>query len=258
VLKRDFTLPGYQQLCQAIQAAGYTIWPIVQYLTCPDHPKRLVLLRHDVDRRPESALRMAQMENETGIHATYYFRSVSGVFNPTIIKKISGLGHEIGYHYETLSKAHGDRVAAIKLFELELNQFRQLCKIETISMHGSPLSPFDNRDLWKSYDFHNYGLVGEAYLSLDFNQLAYVTDTGRTWADNSYNLRDKVAQKHIGIPLHSTNDLIQAFNNRFFTNICITAHPNRWSHTSREWFFNLISDGLANQVKLIIRLLRGK
>jgi len=258
VLARDFTLSGYRQLCQTIQAASYSTWPIVQYLTCQEHPEKLVLLRHDVDRRPEAALRMAQLENEAGIHSTYYFRSVSGVFKPGIIKEISSLDHEIGYHYETLSMTHGNREAAIKLFEQELNQFRQICKIETISMHGSPLSPFDNRDLWKTYDFHNFGLVGEAYLSLDYNRLTYITDTGRSWGDNSYNLRDKVAQKKIGIPLKSTNDLIKAFNNQYFTQICITAHPNRWSHTNAEWLFNLISDGLANQAKLIIRFLRGK
>jgi hypothetical protein len=257
VLERDFTLSGYTQLCQAILAANYTIWPIAKYLTCYEYPRRLVLLRHDVDRRPETALRMARLENEAGIHSTYYFRSVGGVFNPVIIKQISGLGHEIGYHYETLSKTHGDHEAAIKLFEQELNQFREICKVETISMHGSPLSPFDNRELWKSYDFRKYGLVGEAYLSLDFEKLAYITDTGRSWGDNSYNLRDKVNQKKMETPLHSTMDLIQAFNNQAFSHICITAHPNRWSHTNSEWLFNFTSDGLINQAKLIIRLLRG-
>jgi len=200
---------------------------------------------------------MATLENEAGIHSTYYFRAVGGVFNPNIIKEICGLGHEIGYHYETLSKTHGNRETAISLFERELNQFRELCKVETISMHGSPLSKFDNRELWKTYDFHKYGLAGEAYLSLDFDKLAYITDTGRSWGNNPYNLRDKVTQKKMEMTIHSTKDLIQAFSNQVFSHICITAHPNRWSRTDVEWFFNYAWDGLANQAKLIIRLLRG-
>ena len=38
--------------------------------------------------------------------------------------KIHDLGHEIGYHYEVLSKANGDYEKAMKLFEQELSEFR--------------------------------------------------------------------------------------------------------------------------------------
>jgi len=51
---------------------------------------------------------------------------------------------------------------------------------------------YDNRDLWKRYDFRQFGLAGEAYLSIDYHRLAYLTDAGRSWADNPYNLRDRV------------------------------------------------------------------
>ncbi len=43
-----------------------------------------VILRHDVDRRPEMALEMAGMEKDMGIRATYYFRMMPGVFEPGI------------------------------------------------------------------------------------------------------------------------------------------------------------------------------
>ena len=35
------------------------------------------------------------------------------------------LGHEVGYHYEVLSKAKGDYEKAIQMFEQELNEFRK-------------------------------------------------------------------------------------------------------------------------------------
>lgn len=45
-------------------------------------------------------------------------------------------------------------------------------------MHGNPLSPRDNRELWKKYKFKDFGIIGEAYLSIDFNEVSYFTDTG--------------------------------------------------------------------------------
>ncbi len=132
----DFTLEKYEELLQALE--DFEIFTVLSYLE--ESPKSdFVILRHDVDRKPLNALRMAEMENRRGIKSTYYFRSTKGVFNPEIIKRIQGLGHEIGYHYETLSKTNGDYEEAIKIFNYQLNDFRKICKVKTIAMHGSPL-----------------------------------------------------------------------------------------------------------------------
>jgi hypothetical protein len=48
---------------------------------------------------------MAELEHELGIQSTYYFR-FPYTFKPDIIGKIHDLGHEVGYHYEVLSKAN--------------------------------------------------------------------------------------------------------------------------------------------------------
>ena len=178
---RDFTLDKYRELCRTLQTSGYTPLTVRDYLMgkstdSPDSEKKIVILRHDVDRKIMNALRMAKLEHEMGIHSTYYFRYPS-TFKPDIIREIQGLGHEIGYHYEVLSKAKGDYQKAIALFESELEEFRKVCPVDTICMHGSPLSPFDNRDLWKRYDFRDFGLYGEAYLSLQNTGLCYFTDT---------------------------------------------------------------------------------
>ena len=62
--------------------------------------EKFCVLRHDVDKIPENALRMAELEAEMGIYGTYFFRIVPASFNINIIEKIAKLGHEIGYHYE--------------------------------------------------------------------------------------------------------------------------------------------------------------
>ena len=58
---------------------------------------------------------MAELEHELGIQSTYYFR-FPYTFKPEIIGKINDWGHEIGYHYDVLSKAKGDYEKAIKVF----------------------------------------------------------------------------------------------------------------------------------------------
>jgi len=57
-----------------------------------------------VDRKPENALKTARLEDEMGIKATYFFRTIPHTFKPEIIKEIAGMGHGIGYHYENLSE----------------------------------------------------------------------------------------------------------------------------------------------------------
>lgn len=65
--------------------------------------------------------------------------------------------------------AKGDPHQAIKLFEEHLSQLREVADVKTICMHGSPLSKFDNRDIWKHYNYRDYGIIAEPYFDLDFH-----------------------------------------------------------------------------------------
>ena len=254
-MPRDFTLDQYHAICLALQEAGYQIMTVAQYLVDVSKPAYIAVLRHDVDRFPGHALHMARIEQRIGICSTYYFRTNRSVFRPNILRDISQMGHEVGYHYETLSKSRGDYPAAINLFEKELARLREVCPIQTISMHGSPLSPYDNRDLWKTYDFRQFGLAGEAYLSIDYHHLAYLTDAGRSWADNPYNLRDRVVGEQTPSGIRSTADLIAAIREKRFDQVCISAHPERWSRNLPEWLASVSVDVAGNTIKAALRLL---
>ncbi len=149
---RDYTVEKYRELCSAINE-NYKTLTFKEYLNNSNFKDNFVILRHDVDRMPENALKIAEIEHESGIKSTYYFRTNKSVFKQEIIKGIASLGHEIGYHYECMDKAAGNPEEAIKIFEDELNKFREICDVKTICMHGNPLTKYDNRDLWKKYDF---------------------------------------------------------------------------------------------------------
>jgi hypothetical protein len=255
-MSKDFTLEKYRQICQAIIAAEYPVLTLNDFLL--NKTTRGIVLRHDVDRRPSTSLRMAKIEHELGLQATYYFRHTEAVFKKSIITDITNLGHEIGYHYETLSKTHGNFHKAYKLFILELADFRTIYNVKTISMHGRPLSRWDNRTLWTHYSFHDSGITGEAYLSLDYNSVAYYSDTGRTWDNKKYNMRDQVSgvsPDHIDC----SDQLATLIRTKRYPQICILTHPNRWSDTKMEWVASFLSDMVVNFTKkCIISLLKLK
>ena len=122
-----------------------------------------------MDKKPENALKMARIEKELGVNATYYFRIVKESFDENIIQKLANIGHEIDYHYEDICLARGNFENAIKLFEQHLKKFRGLYPIKTICMHGSPLSKWDNRLIWEKYNYKDYEILGEPYFDIDFN-----------------------------------------------------------------------------------------
>jgi hypothetical protein len=103
-------------------------------------------------------------------------------------------------------------------------------------MHGSPLSPWDNRDLWKHYNYRDYGITGEPYFDLDFSKAFYLTDTGRRWDGHAFNVRDKPMQPNVYVgnktwtmKFRQTIDIIKAVNEgNFPEQAMITIHPQRW------------------------------
>ncbi|MDA0524655.1 hypothetical protein [Methanococcoides alaskense] len=248
----DFTIHKFRHLCEAI-ATTYPTITMAEYMD-KDHPARFVLMRHDVDRMPGNALETARIEHELGIKATYYFRSIKSVFKPEIMKQILDMGHEIGYHYETLSEANGDPEKGIELFRSHLENFNDVCKVKTICMHGKPLSKYDNRDLWKTYDFKDYDIVGEAYLSVG-HELNYFSDTGRSW--NSKNsLRDFIPNKTEGFTADTTDDLIDLVEGGELDNLYILTHPERWSLNVVEWGLYCGMDMAVNVGKKVIAAVR--
>lgn len=244
-----------------------------------------IVLRHDVDLLPKNSLRFAKIQNELGIKGSYYFRAVPESWNEDIIKEIADLGHEIGYHYEnmdtayqkikgkndvlSLSKGKKEKVEQITPFYdkivdiayedfcMNIERLRKLVPVSTICMHGSPRSKFDNKSIWNKYDYKKLGIIGEPYFDVDFNQVFYLTDTGRRWDGWKTSVRDKVPQQEEwikkGLVFHSTDDIIVAINkNRLPNQIIFTMHPQRWSERNLFWIKEFVLQNAKNQVKKII------
>jgi hypothetical protein len=247
---RDFTFQLYKQLCTTLKNNHNPV-TVAEFIK--NKPNNAVILRHDVDKKPQNALFIADIEQSFGIKSTYYFRTIPDSFNKTIIEKIHEMGHEIGFHYEVLDKTKGDFEAAFVLFQDELKQFPY--KIETICMHGNPITPWDNRDLWSLYDYKKIGIIGEAYLSLDFKNIEYFTDTGRTWNDR-YSIKDFCVGSRRGKPnIRGTHALIDYIRSSSH-DICIVTHPQRWNDSYYRWLNELTSQSIKNCVKSGIKLVK--
>ena len=259
-MDRDFTLDKYSSLCESISASNYISYTVEEVI---DKKQKLVepfiILRHDVDRSPKNAYKMAKIEKSNGIKATYYFRTVkSKLFDIGIINDIKNLDHEIGYHYEVLSSSKGDFDRAIKLFKNSVDKFNDIgVSVKTASFHGSPFSKFDNRNFWSKNKFTDFGLIGLAYDSIDFSDIFYVTDTGRTFSQTRGNLRDKPLTKFLIDPdINSTNDLIN-FIRMQKGNLYITTHPVRWSSGILDWSWEFLFQNTKNIGKYFLNYARN-
>jgi hypothetical protein len=247
---RDFTLAMYRNLLSSLRFQGYAFQTFAGFLQSPKD--RVVVLRHDVDRKCARALQKAELEKRLDICASYYFRVVKSSNQPEVIKKIAQLGHEIGYHYEDLTLSNGDFEDAIRSFANNLAYFRKFYPVSTICMHGSPLSKWDNKLLWGKYNYREFDISGEPYFDIDFTKVYYVTDTGRSWNNRSSSIRDKV-DSGFAFSIASSMDLIKlAQRGDLPDQLMINTHPERWTDAYAAWFWELIFQRAKNQVKSIV------
>ena len=240
----DFTLAKYTELLKALKAYGF----------------HTLTLRHDVDLLPGNSLRTAHIEAELGLQGIYYFRAVPEIWDETIIKQIAALGHEIGYHYESLTSCYGDIDAAYEDFKANLEALRKLVPVRSACMHGSPRSPYDSKDIWSKYDYHALGIENEPYLDTDFSEVFYLTDTGRRWDGYKVSVRDKIPQHQdawtaAGLTFHSTDDVIEGLRKGLIPkDLMITVHPQRWNPFGPAWWKEMLMQSAKNVVKRVIVL----
>jgi len=285
---KDFTTSAYKLLLQSLKDQHYHFQTFSGLVEKPE--SKVIILRHDVDRIPINALRFAKIEHEYNISTSYFFRIVKHVFNENIIEEIARLGHEIGYHYEDVSLAAASlkfkvypvkpceagatkllfhRVKgskfkrkdlekylvdkAIESFQKNLETLRKIAPVKTICMHGSPLSKYDNKLLWKYYDYRDYEIIGEPYFDVDYSKVLYLTDTGRRWNETRANVRDNVQSDFKNHKFKTTFDILNAIKNKQLPDkIIINTHPHRWFKPGFNWHKEYATQNVKNLVKYFI------
>jgi len=304
----DFTIKTYKTLLESLQDLDYNFQPFGEYLQNP--ASLTIILRHDVDKLPENSLIFAQIQYKLGIKGSYFFRIVPQSFDERIIKEIARLGHEIGYHYEDIDfaaqnlkiKDKRKKIKVEDLYDLAIESFQRnlealwkIAPVKTICMHGSPMGRYDNRDLWKKYDYRDFGIIGEPYFDIDFAEVLYLTDTGRRWNGEKVSIWDKIRltakyakssqrsqskespqstvdsqqyedskkikslNEKLGLEFKSTFDIIKAAEKgELPERIMMTFHPQRWTDGTLPWVKELLWQRTKNVIKKVIVLTQDK
>lgn len=250
----DFTIDTYKTLLLTLQKQNYEFQTFSEFLLNPC--AKSIILRHDVDLNPLNSLRFAEIQYNFGIRGSYYFRVTSKNWDLKIIKRIASLGHEIGYHYENLATCKGDIDSAYADFCSNLEDLRKLADVKTICMHGSPRSIYDSKDIWKKYNYKKLGIIGEPYFDINFDDVLYLSDTGRRWDGFNVSIRDKIPKhqetwNRKNLMFHSTEDIIR--NTQKLPNqIMFNFHPQRWHDSKVLWTKEIIFQNIKNCIKALI------
>ncbi len=180
----------YRRLLGVAVKQEYALLSLETWLQDPHavDGRPLILLRHDVDQHPTSALRMAAIEAEHGITSTWYFRWRTA--DPDVIAAIRAAGHQVGLHYETLTRevlrqgvgaAAADTLipaARVRLRE-EIAAFTDRHgPIRSVCPHGDTRVPgVHNGALLIEQDWASYGIEWDANAAMREHRLdVWLTD----------------------------------------------------------------------------------
>ena len=135
----DFTLESYTNFLRYLSK----IYRVVRFCDIPQKDVPYLILRHDIDYSLPAALRMAKIEQNLGIRSTYFvllsnkFYDVLEEKNANILRKISNLGHEIGFHYYPPQyQSLGRNKNKILDIEIQLLEHVTGKKVYSIARHG--------------------------------------------------------------------------------------------------------------------------
>lgn len=223
--------PEYGRLLKAALGHGYQLVTLEQFLddavSADGGP--VLILRHDLDQHPESALRMSDVEVALGVRSTWYLRWRTA--RPPLVEELRRRGGEIGLHYETLSRAELSGPALPTDPAERLREGRRLLReeiavfverfgpIRSVAAHGDTRAPgIRNGELLRGEEWSDYGVDYDANDAMRRHHLAaWVTDRSSAeggWSDGV----DPLALLREGAtPI-----------------LCLT-HPNNWVSGPALW-----------------------
>lgn len=198
----------------------------------------LLLLRHDVDQHPASALRMADIEGELGVTSTWYFRWRTA--DPKVIGKLRERGHAVGLHYETLTREvlsrslQADAASALipharELLRAELKAFAERHgPARSACPHGDTRVPgVHNGVLLIDQDWSSYGLQWDANAAMRRHRLdVWLTD--RSTAEGRW----KEGLEPIDLLIDRRSPILAV------------VHPNNWVSGLDLWRDRVVPAGL--------------
>ena len=242
-----FKIKDFNYLCETISNSHNKTYSLKQYLEqSPD--RNYIIMRHDVDYNIDSAIKIAEIESRYGINSTYYIR-LNKKTTPEKILILKSLSSEIGLHYDALANVKGDVKRASSIFKRQFDFLNSITDVKTISAHGSSIKKSRNTDLIKEINMQEYNLIGDAMISVDFSELPYYTDTGRSWDLEKNKLNDFPSTMPENYEyINNTYDLCSLIQQQHDSGIYISSHPELWANNSHLDILKEVQDGSTRYI----------
>ena len=196
----EFTYKAYERMINQLANHNYIF---SDYFSWEKRP-RCVILRHDIDKDIEKAVKLAEIENKMRISSTYFVLVTSEFYNVFSkrsrkqLKQIRDMNHEIGLHFDEVqySEANGN-----------INYIRQRIldesallgeaigeKIRTVSMHRPSRMVLDA-------DMSIPGMIN-SYSMKFFHDFKYLSDSRRHWREPVEGIIEKEEFERLHILTH--------------------------------------------------------
>lgn len=217
----DFTEDAYRELLRL--AAHY--WLCLDFREY-NQAGRVCLWRHDVDFSIHRAHRLAHIEAEEGVKATYFVLLHSVFYNalePVIARKIEEilqLGHFLGLHFDASFYGHRiqnqDDLAEYLQLEQTLLYKTFGYKPQVFSFHNPDMGP------WLQYDQNEIGGLINTYGRYFRDHYSYVSDSNGYWRFRRlYDVLQKAEEPKLHVLTHPEWWVPQAMSPRDRISRCI-------------------------------------
>src|SRR5688572_28789613 len=106
VSSSTFSLDGYRALLTALKGRDYQFATFPESEALLESGRPFALMRHDIDFDLTAAARIAEIEAEEGVAASYFVLLRTDLYNlfsaesTAAVRRILDLGHQLGLHFD--------------------------------------------------------------------------------------------------------------------------------------------------------------
>jgi len=194
----QFTFREFKNLLQ-LAKENYSFKTFENYEGC----ESFIIMRHDICPGVGNPIKLATIESELSIQATYFFSLDSNFYNffsesiQSIVKQLKSLDHKIGIHFD-VNKYHNEE-------EIIFNLSHQ--KEIFLNILQNPPSSFSfHNPVKESISFFNkesYLGMRNTYSSYFMNEIGYCSDSNGLWRyDSAFDLVKNKKHKNLQILIH--------------------------------------------------------
>jgi len=178
-----FNYESYRSLLELLRRRNMNV--CFEDFPLHDNSINYFILRHDVDYSPKAALRMAGLEADMGIRASYFILLSSPFYNLLSEEyclfpcRLIELGHEVGLHYDLKVYIGFGEARLFDILRAHIEMLTKLAgkRVRSIAMHNPSSSGED--------PFRNLKEFINAYDDQYTKQIAYFSDSCGAWRDES-------------------------------------------------------------------------